>query len=77
MISIPSSIAHGADPLLHELPIINLPSDTLKVRRRLRNDDFAFAFVKTARGITRYALEYRNSGLALVHEQGSNTTDPQ
>ena len=52
-----SAVCFGIDERWLSLPIVNLPEGTIKVRRRLRYDSFAVAYVKTAIGIFRYHLE--------------------
>lgn len=50
------SVCWGSDPRWAALPIVNLPSDAIKIRRRLRNNDVAQCFVKTPSGISRHYL---------------------
>lgn len=51
-------LSFGIDPKFMTAPITNLPSDTVKVRRRMRGNDFPKAYVKTADGcIAGYILE--------------------
>ena len=47
-------VAWGCDKKWLFAPIINLPSDTIKVRRKLRTNCIAFAFVKTPNAVTKY-----------------------
>lgn len=50
------AICHGADLRWSSLPIINLPPNTIKVRRRIRNDRFASVFVKTKTEVQHWRL---------------------
>ncbi len=69
-------LAWGSDPRFRTLPIVNLPVGYLRVKRRLRNKDFAWAFVRMPDGIRKFALrEVDNGGLELCLEQASNQRD--
>jgi len=54
------------------MPIMNLPSGTIKVRRRFRANRGGKAFVKTIRGIMEYSLSPCDSGLRLSILHGQN-----
>ncbi len=59
------------------LPISNLPPDTVKVRRRIRNDRVAVAFVKTRFSVQRWILGPDGNGaLKLLFIQGENSSMP-
>jgi hypothetical protein len=56
-------------------PIVNLPSDAIRVRLRLRNKDFVHAFVKTTTGIERWIVaENANGEWFLKYRQSINRT---
>ena len=67
----------GVDPRMMTLPIVNLPPDTVRVKRRMRNNDFARAFVKTKTGIREFYLVFaeKKTALALAHERGANVRE--
>lgn len=67
-----SSVAFGGGDDLYTLPILNLPDDAVRVKRVIRNTDFARAFVKTPCGIRSFFLDRVEGGLNLVFEQGGN-----
>ena len=59
------------------LPITNLPSDTIKVRRRIRNDQYAVAFVKTKTTVEKWMLAPDgDAALKLLINQGINARMP-
>ena len=57
-----------------ELPISNLPPDTIKVRRRIRNNRAARAFVKTSTEVQHWILAPDgDNAVKLMFQQGMNT----
>lgn len=65
----------GTKPEWATLPIVNLPADAVKVRRRFRNSDFGCAFIKRASGaLEHWMLKQVEGGLELKYLQGSNAT---
>ena len=72
MITLGKRICWGANPEWSTLPILNLPPDTLKVRRRIRNRDAARAFVKTQTEVQEWILAPAGAGLNLEIRQGIN-----
>jgi hypothetical protein len=70
-------ICFGSKPELATLPITNLPSDTIKVRRRIRNDQYAVAFVKTKTTVEKWMLAPDgDAALKLLINQGINARMP-
>lgn len=63
---IDGKLTYGTGIKLANDPITNLPHDTIKVRRRLRQNCIATAFVKTARGVFQYYLERDGEALKLA-----------
>ena len=66
----------GIDPRWVGAPIQNLPPGA-KVRVRFRQGQFAFAFVRTVDGITKYALRpahgnWKHPAMELAEEQAVN-----
>lgn len=55
-VQIGTPVCWGADPRWSTLPIVNLPPDVIKVRRRIRNTNFAKAFVKTSTEVQHWVL---------------------
>jgi hypothetical protein len=51
----------GADEKWSTLPITNLPEGTLKVRRQIRSNNFAKAFVTSSSEIQEWALSPNDS----------------
>ena len=49
-------ICIGCKPEYVTMPITNLPLGTIKVRRRIRNDRAAVAFVKTETTVQKWVL---------------------
>lgn len=50
-----TSVLYGIAPHFIDAPIVNLPANTVKVRRRIRAHEMAQVFVKTDDGaVTRY-----------------------
>jgi hypothetical protein len=46
----------GCDPRWARLPISNVPIDAIKVRRRIRQNDIAKAYIKTATELQEWVL---------------------
>lgn len=72
-------ICAGADPRWASLPISNLPAGALKVRRRIRYNDWARAYVKTATELQEWTLAPNGKftdceSVRLAHLQGDNAT---
>ena len=56
-------------------PIVNLPADAVRIRRRFRNEEFGRAFVKRSSGsVEHWMLKQVEGGLELKYLQGSNAT---
>ena len=68
------SVAWGCDKKWLSAPIVNLPADTIKVRRKLHTNWVAVAFVKTPNAITKYILGTEGDGLKLLYPSGVNHT---
>ncbi len=47
-------VPFGAEQKYLTMPIIGLPPDTIRVKRRLRNGEFARFYVQTPNGVTCY-----------------------
>lgn len=56
-------VCWGFDPRWESLPIINVPADALRVKRRLRHGEFASVVVKTPRGVQRGILRVTEESL--------------
>ena len=69
-----SPVVFGVADDFYKLPILNLPADTVRVKRVLRTDDFARALVRVRGGIRSFYLARDESGvgLKLVYEQAGN-----
>jgi hypothetical protein len=65
-------ICWGARPEWVTLPIVNLPVDTMKVRRRIRSFSVAKAYVKTMTGVQEWSLAPCDGGLRLLHQTAIN-----
>lgn len=69
----------GADPRWASLPISNVPDDAVRVRRRVRPDAFAKAYVKTETDLQEWILapdgplEGCNT-IRLAYRLGTNAT---
>lgn len=60
------AVAFGIEERFSSLPILNLPANTVKVRRRIRANFYPVAFVKTSNGtIAGYILEPCAEGMHL------------
>ncbi len=67
------NVCIGCKPEFATLPINNLPADTIAVRRRIRNDCAAVAFVKTKTTVEKWILSPdHKGGLYLSINQGIN-----
>lgn len=64
-------ICYGAGAEILDLPIVNLPAGAIRVRRRVKNEDFAKFFVKTSDGIRTYICQFNEdrTGIELAYEQ--------
>ena len=70
-------ICLGANPKWTTLPISNLPPQTIKVRRRIRNDSAAVAYVKTETEVQRWILAPDGeAAVKLEILQGINSRQP-
>lgn len=49
-------VLYGVNPEWEKMPIANLPENTIKVRRRFRQKDFAKAYIKTQTSIQEWIL---------------------
>ena len=67
-------VCFGVRPEYSTLPIVNLPPDTIKVRRRIRNTAPAMAYVKTPTEIQKWVLAPDTAGLKLAILQGVNAS---
>ena len=72
MKTIGAPICFGANPEWATLPIHNLPSDTIRVRRKIRFGRIARVFVKTPGEVQEWLLAIDGDGLKLVFRQGMN-----
>lgn len=70
-----SGFCWGTNPEWSTAPIVNLPADAVRVRRRFRNTDFGRCFIKRASGaIEHWVLKRVEGGLELKYLQGSNAS---
>lgn len=68
-----TTICWGVKPEWARLPVVNLPTDAVKVRLRFRMKDAGQAFVKLADGtVQRWRLGLVPGGLELAHILGAN-----
>ena len=68
------TVCWGANDDWVRLPIVNLPEDTIKIRRRIRSKSVARAFVKTSTGLEDWILAPCESGLKLFYLVGANSS---
>lgn len=61
----PDPLAYGYDPKFVTAPIVNLPEGARVVRRRVRIDDFPFAFVRIGNTLGRYRIDYCGDALCI------------
>lgn len=66
------NLVWGSGVALETIPIVNLPIDTKRVRRRIRNNDLMFVFIKTPTAIRRYMVERCEGGIRLMYPTQQN-----
>ena len=70
-------VCFGCKPEYATMPITNLPTGTIKVRRRIRNDRAVTAFVKTETTVEKWILSPDgDNALKLTLNQGINARMP-
>jgi hypothetical protein len=68
-------VVWGCEKRFLNAPITNLPTDTIKVRRRFRANHIAEAFVQTPKALARYKLAPDGDSLKLLYATAVNKTD--
>ena len=69
------NLLFGADSEFMKLPILNLPIDTISVRRRCRSNEVWTVFVKTRTAILKYFVKTKTEKGLLLEDYfvGANT----
>lgn len=67
----------GSKPEFSALPINNVPVGAVSVRRRVRHESYAKAFVKFPNRIEEWILSPDGDGLTLKVLRGTNAIDKQ